>query len=139
MNGIDGYAEEYLRQHKHSLMIVPHIIPVETTIVDGMAEITYQMEIPLIDIADGFLLTGIHSRYEIQHLRIRKGKDVLFSSPGWFVYAYHDHRLEPSLFFAPKQQGFWLDVAHKRKYDQHSFDPAKLEFALIGQRVVPIP
>lgn len=129
----------YIAARGKSVMIVPHIIPVECDIVPGNAEITYQMEIPLNEVPDGFLLTGVHSRYEIQHLRVRKHHDVHYSAPGWFVYAYHDHKLEPALFFRPKEQGWILDITHKRKYLDHaSFNPDKLEFALIGQKVVPL-
>lgn len=117
------------------VMIVPHIIPVDCKVIPGGASITYQMEIPLADVPDGFLLTGIHSRYEIQHLRIRKGTLLYFSSPGWFIHSFHDHKIEPPLFIQAKDSGWYMDVLHK----PNTFhQPEKLEFALIGQRVVPL-
>lgn len=119
------------------VMIIPHIIPVECDLITS-GIICYQMEIPLGEVPDGFLLTGIHSRYEIEHIRIRKGTKEHFSAPGWFVYAYHDHKLEPALYIDAKSSGWFLDASYRQRYEQNSFNPKTLQFALIGQKVVPL-
>lgn len=131
--------EEYARNYKNGIQLLPHIIPVSCNInQEQTGPVNYQMAILLDDVKDGFLLTGIHSRYEIADIRIVKGHQIYFSAPGWFVYAYHDHKLEPPLFIPPKDAGWFLHAYYIRKYDAASFNTRMLEFALIGQKVVPL-
>jgi len=129
--------EDYLKQHKQSLMIVPHIIPVQCQTIDQFTPISYQMKIQFDECPDGFLFTGIHSRYMVDHIRVMQGQTMLFSTPGWFAYTFHDYKLEPSLLVASKSTPWELHVLHSKP----TFDdqPKHLEFAIIGQRIVPIP
>lgn len=135
---IPGY-EDYLKENKNRVMIVPHIIPVECATIDQFTPVSYQMKIQFDEVPLGFLFTGIHSRYPIDHVRIMQGDTVLFSAPGWFVYAFHDHKLEPALFVAAKSRAWDMHVLHHKSMLDIDIHPKHLEFAIIGQKVVDIP
>ena len=115
--------------------IVPHVISVETDVINEGGSISYHMEIPLVDVPEGFLLMRINTRQNTQSIRIRKGSKVYYLAPGWLHWIHHDFFLYPALFI--KGGSWFIDVSFSR-YVDYQHDVKTLQIGLIGQRVVKL-
>lgn len=121
--------------------VVPHVIPVETSIVKdemGMVEmglVNYQCDINLTDVPEGFLLQRINSRNKVQSIRIRKGTKMYYSAPGWLHWIHHDFCMYPAIYI--KGESWFIDIGFAR-YVDYQPNVNTIQVALIGQRVIKL-